>query len=199
MKEKFIELLAQTFLPNQDVIVSNLDKLGFFNAPASTRFHLCRAGGLVEHSISVCNIAIRVRELLIAEKPELEEKLPLRSVILVSLLHDVCKAEIYKEELRNVKNKDTGIWEQVPFFNNDFSYFPLGHGEKSVIRLLLWGTPLSKDEILAIRWHMGPWYLPFQSNEEIGNLNTARDTCPLVTLLQTADNISAALFENSNQ
>ena len=195
MKQQFINLLSQLQLANQDAIIRNLERLGFFDAPASTRFHLSRRGGLLEHSLSVCNAALKLREVAVAEKPEMEAKLPIRSVILVSLLHDVCKAEIYKEGTRNVKNEQTGVWEKVPVFETDYSHFPVGHGEKSVIRLLQWGTPLTMEEILAIRWHMSAWDLPFQSHEEMGNLNAARDKTPLVALLQCADMMSSAIFE----
>lgn len=195
MKQQFINLLSQLQLTNQDAIIRNLERLGFFDAPASTRFHLSRRGGLLEHSLSVCNAALKLREVAIAEKPEMETKLPLRSVILVALLHDVCKAEIYKEGTRNVKNEQTGVWEKVPVFETDYSHFPVGHGEKSVIRLLQWGTPLTMEEILAIRWHMSAWDLPFQSHEEMGNLNAAKDKTPLVALLQCADMMSSAIFE----
>ena len=195
MKQQFINLLSQAQLPNQDAIVRNLERLGFFEAPASTKFHLSREGGLLEHSLSVCNTAIKLREVTIAEKPEMEQRLPLRSVILVSLLHDVCKAEVYKKGTRNVKNEQTGMWEKVPVFETDYSHFPVGHGEKSVIRLLRWGTPLTMDEILAIRWHMSAWNLPFQSHEQMANLNAAKDKTPLVALLQCADMLSSAIFE----
>ena len=130
-----------------------------------------------------------------AEHPELDAKLPIKSVILTALLHDVCKAEIYKTGTRNVKNPTTGQWEAVTVYETDYSHFPVGHGEKSVIRLLQWGTPLTMEEILAIRWHMSAWDLPFQSHEEMGNLNAAKDKTPLVALLQCADMMSSAIFE----
>lgn len=195
MKEKFIELLKTTGCPQADLIVNNLEKLGFFRAPASTKFHLTKEGGLVEHSVSVCETALLLRKALIGKKPELEEKLPEKSVILASLLHDVCKAEIYKVGSRNVKNEQTGVWEKVPVYEADYSYFPVGHGEKSVIRLLRWGVELSTDEMLAIRWHMGVWDLATQSREETGNLSAAKAKSPLVTLLSCADELSTSVIE----
>lgn len=195
MKTEFIQLLQQTELEGMEKIVSNLERLGFFEAPASTRFHLSIPGGLVQHSISVCKAAINIRNIAIAEKPDLETKLPVRSVILVSLLHDICKAEIYKTTFRNVKNEQ-GIWEKVPAYETDYSHFPMGHGEKSVIRLMQWGVKLTKDEMLAIRWHMNAWDIPFQSYEALGNLNAAKEQCPLLTILQTADMLSSMIYED---
>ena len=95
-------MLLQTGRQGVEKVIENLDKLGFFEAPASTRFHLSVKGGLVEHSVSVCRTAVKLRELAIAEKPELETRLPLESVMLAALLHDVCKAEIYKTTYKNV-------------------------------------------------------------------------------------------------
>lgn len=195
MKEKFIELLRQSGKEGIGTIIANLEKLGFFEAPASTRFHLAVKGGLCQHSVSVCETAIRLREVAIMEKPELEAALPLGSVIFASLLHDVCKAEIYKQGFRNVKNEKTGVWEKVTVYETDYTKCPLGHGEKSVIRLLRWGIDLTEDEILAIRWHMSAWDIPFQSYEALGNLNEAKNKCPLVVLLQAADGLSSCLFE----
>ena len=194
MKEQFIEMLLQTGRQGVEKVIENLDKLGFFEAPASTRFHLSVKGGLAEHSVSVCRAAIKLRELAITEKPELEAKLPLESVMLAALLHDVCKAEIYKTTYKNVKN-EMGIWEKVPAYETDYSHFPAGHGEKSVIRLLQWGINLTMDEILAIRWHMNAWDLPFQSYEAMGNINAAKDKCPLLTVLQAADMMSSMIYE----
>lgn len=199
MKEKFTSLLSRCFEDEAitKTIVNNLESLRFFKAPASTRYHLNVEGGLVQHSLSVCDIAMRLREMAVSANPELEEKLPLRSVILCALLHDICKAEVYKTTLRNVKNDVTGVWEKKPYYEADYSYLPLGHGEKSVIRLIAWGVHLTVDEMLAIRWHMGPWELPMQSYDATGNHSAARDKSPLVSLIQAADNLSSAVFEKN--
>lgn len=194
MKETFIEMLRQTNRQGVETVIENLEKLGFFEAPASTRFHLAVKGGLAEHSVSVCRTAIRLREMAITEQPELEDRLPLESVMLTALLHDVCKAEIYKVGYRNVKN-EAGVWEKVPVYETDYSHFPIGHGEKSVIRLIQWGVSLTMDEMLAIRWHMNAWDLPFQSYEAMGNLNAAKEKSPLLTVLQAADMMSSMIYE----
>ena len=194
MKEKFAEILRSTGREGVEIVLRNLDKLGFFEAPASTVFHLNVAGGLLEHSMNVCEMALMLRDLLIAKDPSLEAKLPLDSVILVSLLHDVCKSEVYKKGTRN--KKIDGVWHEVDVYEVDYSACPLGHGEKSVIRLMQWGLKLTMDEILAIRWHMGAWDLPFQSAEAKGNISAAKDKAPLCTLLQCADGLASGILEN---
>jgi hypothetical protein len=95
----------------------------------------------------------------------------------------------------NRKN-DQGYWEKVPGFEVDYSSLPLGHGEKSVIMLLTLGLKLTRDEMLAIRWHMTAWELAFHSPEQKSNLQIARDTAPLCTIIQAADGLSSALLED---
>lgn len=126
----------------------------------------------------------------------LREALPNDSVIIASLLHDVCKADIYKPVTKKQKNS-YGMWVEVPGYDVDYSGFPLGHGEKSVIVLLQCGLDMSDDEIMAIRWHMNAWDLPFQSADLKGNYNKAKDICPLLSLIQAADGLASNLLESS--
>ncbi|MBP5257320.1 MAG: TraI domain-containing protein, partial [Prevotella sp.] len=67
-KAKFIELLRSTKRENIEHIIKVLEDLGFFTAPASTRFHLSHEGGLLEHSLNVCVMALELRELMIRKK-----------------------------------------------------------------------------------------------------------------------------------
>ena len=135
-----------------------------------------------------------LRDQMILMKPELQEKLPVESVIIAALLHDVCKSDIYKETLLNRKN-DQGFWEKVPGYEIDCSNFPMGHGEKSVIMLVSMGLDLTRDEMLAIRWHMTAWELAFQSFEQKTNLQTARAVAPLCAIIQSADGLASSLLE----
>ena len=195
LKQQFKERLLSTNRDGMENVIKHLERLGFFTAPASTKFHLNVKGGLMQHSWNVCNTALMLREQMIQMKPELAEKLPVESVIIASLLHDVCKSNIYKDAILNRKN-DQGYWEKVPGFEVDYSSLPLGHGEKSVIMLLTLGLKLTRDEMLAIRWHMTAWELPFQSAEAKAYLNAAKNKCPLLTIIQTADGLASSILEN---
>jgi hypothetical protein len=194
LKEQFKERLLSTKRDGMETVIKHLDRLGFFVAPASTKFHLNVKGGLMQHSWNVCNTALMLREQMIAMNPDLKGKLPEESVVLASLLHDVCKSNIYKEALLNRKN-DQGYWEKVPGYEVDYTSLPLGHGEKSVIMLLTLGLKLTKDEMLAIRWHMTAWELAFQSPEQKANLQKAREIAPLCAIVQAADGLASALLE----
>ena len=195
MKDQFTEILSITKRNGIDLVLTKLDELGFFEAPASTKFHLSCKGGLLKHSINVYEAAVMLREQAVKARPELEEQLPMDSVAICTLLHDVCKTDIYKEGILSRKNAD-GYWEKYLGFQVDYNAgLPLGHGEKSVIMLLSWGLELKPEEMIAIRWHMSAWDLPFQNPEHKECFNAAKAKSPLVSLVQLADGFATGLLE----
>lgn len=193
-KAKFIEELKSTNREGVDKVIEGLEKLGFFDAPASSKHHLAEKGGLVRHSLNVYAQAMAIANAQIQMFPDIADKLPLDSISIVALLHDVCKAEIYKSEIKHRKDPVTGRWEDYMGYTADYSYCPMGHGEKSVIRLLRMGLNLTNDEILAIRWHMGGWDL-VDSFEAKGNFNAACEKCPLLSVLIAADELATRIME----
>jgi hypothetical protein len=139
---------------------------------------------------------MRLRAMALSLNPSLEEQLPEDSIAIATLLHDVCKADVYKE-VKKKRQNSFGRWEEYDGYTVDYSNFPLGHGEKSVIILLRLGLDLTDAEIAAIRWHMTAWDLPFQSREALGNLNAAKDKYPLCSILQLADGFASSLMEDT--
>lgn len=194
-KQLYVETLSGTNRKGIDRVLCKLEENGFFEAPASTKFHLSCKGGLLEHSLNVYEAAMFLREQILLRRPEMETELPADSVAICALLHDTCKTDIYKEGILSRKNAD-GYWEKYLGFSVDYSTgLPLGHGEKSVIMLLSWGLELTPEEMLAIRWHMTAWDLPMQSPEHKESLNAAKARTPLVSLIQSADGIATGLLE----
>ena len=194
--DEFVELLRSTGRDGVEDLIAYLDegRNHFFSAPASVNHHLNHDGGLLEHSLNVCHAALKLRELVIAMRPDLENRLKRDSVIIASLLHDICKADIYRPVRR--KRKDAmGLLVEVDNYDVDYSNFPMGHGEKSAMMALWGGLDIDQEELLAIRWHMTAWDLPMQSVEAMKSLNTARDQHPLCSLVQLADGIAANLLE----
>lgn len=126
-----------------------LKKSDFFRAPASTKFHSAHAGGLCEHSVKTYYRFLQNLEMEYAE--EAEEKVFPESAAIIALLHDVCKVNYYKEEMRNVKVD--GEWVQKPYYTVDDA-LPYGHGEKSVY-IISGFMRLTREEAMAINWHMG--------------------------------------------
>ena len=175
-------------------VINGLERLGFFKAPASSRNHLAVEGGLCQHSLNVYNQAIGIRKFQVTINPAMEKLLPEKSVAAAALLHDVCKAEIYKpvEKFRKDANNQ---WEKYQTWDKDYSHAPFGHGEKSVIRLLMMGMKLTRDEMLAIRWHMAAWELP-DSMEARGNFNAACEATPLVAVIIAADELACRVSES---
>ena len=195
-KAQFIDLLKSTGREGVDELLEMLDegKMHFFTAPASVNHHLNSDGGLLVHSLNTCQAALKLRDMVIAMRPELEDKLNRDSVIIAALLHDICKADIYKPTIKKRKGED-GLWHEVDTYDISYSNFPMGHGEKSAMLALMSGMEIYDDELLAIRWHMAAWDLPMQSIELTRCLNVARDEYPLCSLINLADGIAANLLE----
>lgn len=195
-KSQFIDLLKSTRREGVDDLIEMLDegKMHFFTAPASVNHHLNSDGGLLLHSLNTCRAALKLREMVIGMRPELEEQLNRDSVIIASLLHDICKADIYVPAIKKQRGAD-GIWREVESYDINYSNFPMGHGEKSAMLALMGGLEIYDDELLAIRWHMAAWDLPMQSYELSRCINAARDEHPLCSLINLADGIAANLLE----
>lgn len=186
MKEKFLEIYRENISrPGADKLLAWLETTDFFTAPASTRFHLSRPGGLVEHSIHVYE---RLSNLVADEEgypgSTFGEDFTIsdETIAICGLLHDICKANFYTVEMRNRKNEQ-GRWEKYPFYVVD-DQLPYGHGEKSVY-IISGFMKLTREEAMAIRWHMGFSDTDFKGGGfSVGN---AFGKFPLAVLMHIAD------------
>lgn len=52
--EKFESMLSRYDREGMDRLLDYIRKSDFYTAPASTRFHSCHEGGLLEHSLNGC-------------------------------------------------------------------------------------------------------------------------------------------------
>ena len=186
-KEDFIAILKNNVKRDGlDKFLEWLETTDFYVAPASSKFHLSEPGGLCQHSL---NVYERLEKLMITEygeggyNPE--------SVALCGLLHDLCKANYYKVEMRNVK--EDGAWVQKPYYTVD-DQLPYGHGEKSVY-IINGFIRLTRDEAIAINWHMGG----FDTRVQVGSYdyNVAYNKYPLAVMLHLAD-MQATFLDESN-
>ena len=196
MKEEFLNLLRSTEREGIEDLIEALEEMGFFTAPASANHHLNVEGGLLEHSLNTCKAALAIYEGLKPLDPSMEKEVRRDSIILSSLLHDVCKSDIYKRSVNKRKN-NVGQWEDVEGYSVSYKNFPMGHGEKSVILLLCNGLSLYDDEMLAIRWHMGAWGINMNSFEDQRCYDTSRKLYPLVSIIQAADGLAASILERT--
>lgn len=197
-KEEFVKLLKSTGREGVDDVIEELEHLGFFSAPASAGHHLNVEGGLVQHSLNTCKAAFAIWEGMKALEPSLDTEVKKESIIISSLLHDVCKADIYKRSVKKRKNK-LGQWEDCEGYKVSYKDFPMGHGEKSLVVILLSGLELYDDEMLAIRWHMGAWGLNQNSFEDVRNYDTAQKEYPLVAIIHAADVMAANVMERTGE
>lgn len=149
-KQKFLELFrANVHREGSEDFLAWLEKSDFFEAPASTKFHSNVAGGLCFHTLNVFDRF--TRNLAMQYGENWQDTVSLESATIMSLLHDVCKVDCYKMELRNVKVD--GEWVKQPYYAYDEA-LPYGHGEKSVYIISSF-FKLSREEAMAINWHMG--------------------------------------------
>ena len=183
-KEEFKSLLRSTNREGiEDLIKFMEEKTDFFTAPASTKFHGSYEGGLLEHSMKVYEI-LKYK----VEHNVIDLKVPEEAVILVPLLHDICKVNFYKVDYRNAKNA-LGGWEKVPYYTVD-DQIPYGHGEKSVMMLTEY-IKLTPEEKYAIRWHMG-----YTEPKELYNtIGAAYKKYPFALLMHEADLEATYFFD----
>ena len=99
MEEEFLKLLRSTNRDGIEILIDFIKKTDFFKAPASTRFHGNYEGGLLEHSMKVYEILKHKVENCVVKID-----IPKESLIIIALLHDLCKANYYKVDYRNAKN-----------------------------------------------------------------------------------------------
>lgn len=163
-------------------IVAWLDETDFFTAPASTRFHESFEGGLLYHTLKVYN------QIVDLKKVGKFSNVDLSSAALVSLVHDWCKINLYSCYKKNVKNQETGQWEQVDAYNRGSYEFPHGQQSLEVARCFF---KFTQEEKLAITHHMGHWYC--HPSEE-SCLQTSNERYPLVHMLQFADQLAITSY-----
>ena len=153
----------------------------FFTAPASAKYHSAYEGGLCEHSLNVYDCLCDYLNRDVAR-----EKYGLNyseeTIAIVSLLHDLCKMNVYKVNFRNAKNEQ-GQWEKVPYYEFDDA-LPYGHGEKSVYMISPF-IRLTREEAFAIRYHMG--FSGADSTIATNSVSKAFEMFPLAFALSTAD------------
>ena len=170
-------LLYSTRRPGIESVIDHFHCNGdaFYNVPASTKFHDNQQGGLALHSLNVYLEAKTMFEKLVAtgEHPSFG----MDSVILCSILHDVCKIDEY--EIVHGKSQHTSQYNHCG-----------PHGMKSERLLREWKLALSDDERQAIIWHMGAY--AYDACEKYNTTyRTVAAASRLVKLIHEADHHAA--------
>lgn len=200
-KEKYMAYCRQ-YIKRDGIeeLLSYLDgKTDFFAAPSSTKFHLNTPGGLCQHSINVFETAMKINETILRPKQEAGECLftePLKeeSIAIAALFHDLCKCGLYHQTEKWKKDENNKWVSYIGYELKD--EFPFGHGEKSCY-IINFYLKLRKEELLAIRWHMGMYDVSENGSSGRYSFYSACDMTPLVLLLQMADMSSSHWFEET--
>ena len=105
---RFESEMAKVKRPGIDKLMDYIRKSDFYTAPASTKFHLSCESGLLQHSLNVLDA---LRGLLQEEQTNEDgtkawfytvagtsvAQVKDESVILIALLHDICKTYFYSK------------------------------------------------------------------------------------------------------
>ena len=195
--EKFEQLLTSVKRDGIDKLLAYIRKSDFYRAPASTRFHSCHEGGLLEHTLNVYDCLIAKKNNPVWK--QVLEEIGDESLILVALLHDICKTNFYAVEMKNKKvYSESGKkidsngrydWVSVPGYTVD-DKLAYGHGEGSVYIVSSY-IRLTRTEAMAIRWHM-LWSEPKELYNSVGNATRMH---PLIIALNSADMEATYLLE----
>ena len=152
-------------------------------APASTKYHLCKESGLLEHCVNVAESMLKIREAL---APDISAE----SCVIVSLVHDLGKVGMpgnpqYLINEPTDKQQQSGYKPDPPYrFNKNLTYLSVP------VRSLYLASKhidLTEQEVQAIVYHDGQYV------ED--NRSVATHEEPLTLLLQYADSWSGFVIE----
>ncbi len=201
------EELARKYIKREGLekVLAWLEQSDFYSAPASTQYHLSVEGGLCQHSLNVfhsmvelCNKYWNKEEsddnIYNGDNLEQDGAFNMENIAIVALFHDICKANCYVRDFKNVKVN--GKWEQQEYWKWD-EQFVYGHGSKSVYILQQY-MRLYIDEAQAIRFHMGGREDPLSQQYE-RQYATIYDNSKFAVMLYLADNWSCFLIENEKE
>jgi len=182
------EALKKKVVHRADEFANLMDFLenetAWLTAPASTRFHLCRESGLLEHSVNVAETLLRLRDTLY---PLIDDE----SCVIVAFLHDLGKigmpdeALYLKNHVSPEKARQYGKPVAPYTYNRNLTYLSIP------VRSLYLALPyinLSEEETQAIVYHDGQYV---EDNRSVANRES-----PLTLLLSYADNWNAFVVED---
>lgn len=165
-QETIENAISDTGREGYENVIKWLRDVHFYDTPASVKWHNSFRGGLARHSWQVFQEALKLNQFA---------GIPLQSVSLCSLLHDVCKFDKY-----SLDQDGNPISTGVP---------PNGkHGLYSVEILEQLGLKLNDEEKQAIWWHMGEHELSLHQYKDEYQKSLSN---PLCNLIREADHIAS--------
>lgn len=168
-----------------------LEEIGFFTAPASTKFHGAYEGGLYDHSRTVTMELIRITQMM---GLKWERHI---SPFVVGMYHDLCKCDQYRRVLDSRAATEGSApvgyvapdlsGKSAPYEFNDKTILK-GHGAKSILILAQFMT-LTEEELLCIR------YMGAYEKEEWNEFDAAIRKYPNVLWTHTADMVASKVYD----
>ena len=204
LKETFISYINSIEREGfrKDELLRKLENSDFFTAPASTRFHNCIEGGLLDHSL---NVYYNLRSLV--ERKGLSDKISDESMLIVGLLHDMAKINFYKVYYKNEKvyhdagtKRDEGgrydwVAKKAYTVIDDEERFLFGNHEQTSEYMIRTFVPLTYAESVAILHHHGGMGADCAKD----NISAIYNRYPLAALLHIADMISTYVDESTDE
>lgn len=202
-KERYIKLFNNKVIkqyPQAKNLLNWIEQTDFFEAPASSMYHLNVKGGLCKHSLNVYD---RLVKLVKSEYNNDYDTLETSEggIALIGLCHDLCKCNTYVLDYKNVKKRDPYgnlkddigrfDWVSEPYYKKEEQLI-YGHGSKSVMIIQTFIQNLPLSEILAVRFHQGGMEIPGQLEPGI---TQTYNSFPLALLTHLADMLSCYIDE----
>lgn len=199
-KQLFLDILESVDREGITDLINYLENSDFFTAPASTKYHYNFEGGLCAHSL---NVYFNLYEL--AEQYKVRGiEIPMDSIIICGLLHDISKVDFYEQYAQNKKvYSDTGSkhdelgnydWQTVyAYKTKDIKQRFVGfdHCVNSVF-ILEHFIKLTTDEQVSIANH----HSMFNSKSDATELSEVYSRTPLALMTHLAD-LEATFIDES--
>jgi len=167
-----------------DAFIQFLEKrTSWLNSPASTRFHLSKEGGLLQHSVGVAETLLGIRESL---APIFSEE----SCVIVGLFHDVGKVGMADKPLYLPTDNEWLREKKGIYYQVNKQVVSMGLGTRSLYLVSKY-IPLSDAEAQAIAYHDGQYV---DDNKIVSHREE-----PLTLLLHWADYWTAHVYEEGRE
>lgn len=130
-------------------VVDTITEWGFFDMPASTKYHGTNEGDLFRHSQAMAHTLLRITKACNIKWQNS------RSPFIVGYFHDLCKCDSYRHTVLGKTLLGTELVDEKTWEYRDDQILK-GHGDKSVM-LASTLCQLTEEEMLCIRYHMGAY------------------------------------------
>lgn len=187
LHDQICKVLLETKREGIEDLISFMEDIGYFTAPASGGNHSHKEGGLAEHSWNVYNIARGMNAALTAGRNV--KPMDRATIAIAALLHDLGKCGDYGKPMYVPNILKSGKPSEAKPYKRNPELLALDHATRS-IKLATLYIDLTEDEEFAIRYHDGLY--------ETANYGVKGHETELYMILHWADLWSAKILEGEN-